>query len=259
MSPSSSSSPSSADARNRIFARIREGLGRTQASALQARREVAAYAEAPPPLVIPARGQIVAPRLVDAFLLAAQEVAATVERIASVARVPHGIADHLTRLGLPPEAHLAPETRLAAIPWERRPTLVLRRGLPEPGEVPPLASVTGAFAGIAETGTVMLVSGPQHPPRLNLLPEAQIVVLWSEQIVGCYEEAWSRLQAEVEAGERPGPLPATVMLVTGPSRTGDVEMTLQKGAHGPRHLHIILVDGGIPGDGGDGVLREDGL
>ena len=103
----------------------------------------------------------------------------------------------------------------------------------------PLLSVTGAFAAVAETGTLMLVSGPEHPTTLNFLPDTHIVVLERNAVVGTYEEAWDRLRAATGGA----PLPRTVNFVTGPSRTGDIEMQIELGAHGPRRLHILLVEG----------------
>jgi L-lactate dehydrogenase complex protein LldG len=96
-------------------------------------------------------------------------------------------------------------------------------------------SVTAAYAGIAETGTLLLHSGPASPTTLNFLPDNHIVVLRASQIVGAYEDAWDRLRAA-------GALPRTVNMITGPSRTGDIEQTIMLGAHGPRRLHIVLVE-----------------
>jgi L-lactate dehydrogenase complex protein LldG len=60
-------------------------------------------------------------------------------------------------------------------------------------------------------------------------------VLRAADVVGPYEEAWARLR-------RAGGMPRTVNFVTGPSRTGDIEQTIYLGAHGPRRLHVLLVD-----------------
>jgi len=84
----------------------------------------------------------------------------------------------------------------------------------------------------------MLTSGAERPTTLNFLPETHIVVLQARDIAGCYEDAWDRLRAS-QAGEA---LPRTVNLITGPSRTADIEQTIQLGAHGPRRLCIVLVD-----------------
>src|SRR3546814_21166695 len=108
-----------------------------------------------------------------------------------------------------------------------------------------VVSVTAAFAGIAETGKRMLHSGPERPTTLNFLPDTHIVVLRAGQVVGPYEDAWARLrQARRDAGRD---FPRTVNLITGPSRTADIEQTVQLGAHGPRRLHIVIIE-----DDGDG-------
>lgn len=91
-------------------------------------------------------------------------------------------------------------------------------------------------AGVAETGTVMITSGHNADPRLHYLAETQIIVLPVSRIVGTYEHAWMLWQQE--AG---GVLPRLVSFITGPSRTADIEQTIERGAHGPRRLHILLV------------------
>ena len=102
-------------------------------------------------------------------------------------------------------------------------------------------SVTPAFAGIAETGTLMVHSGATTPYTLNFLPETHIAVLGAEKIVGAYEDAWARLRTKLKAaGETT--LPRTVCLITGPSRTGDIEKKILLGMHGPPRLNIILVE-----------------
>jgi len=98
-------------------------------------------------------------------------------------------------------------------------------------------SVTGAFAAVAETGTIALTSGAPSPTLLNFLPETHIVVVDAKDLSGTYEELWTRLKAQY--GET---MPRTLNLVTGPSRSGDIEQTILMGAHGPKRLHIIVVD-----------------
>ncbi|MGH7055097.1 MAG: LutC/YkgG family protein, partial [Stellaceae bacterium] len=128
------------------------------------------------------------------------------------------------------------------IPWESRPLLHIRRGRAEASDP---ASLTPAFAAIAETGTLMLISGAETPTTLNFLPDTHIVILHERQIVAAYEDAWDRLRAR--AGAR---LPRTVNFITGPSRTADIEQHLELGAHGPRRLHIVMVaEHGGTGDG----------
>jgi len=99
-----------------------------------------------------------------------------------------------------------------------------------------LSSVSRAFAGVAETGTLVLTSGADNPTSLNFLPDNHIVVIDAKDVAGDYEAVWPRLR------EKFGDLmPRVVNLITGPSRSADIEQTLILGAHGPRRLHVIVV------------------
>jgi len=89
---------------------------------------------------------------------------------------------------------------------------------------------------VAETGTLMLPSGPTRPTSNNLLPDNALVVVAAERIVASYEDAFDLLRAAQK-------MPRNVMLVTGPSRSADIEQTLELGAHGPRRLHVLIIDG----------------
>ena len=77
------------------------------------------------------------------------------------------------------------------MPWAARPMLEIRRGRAEDGDA---VGVTACFAAIAETGTLMLISGPESPTRNNFLPDTHIVVLHARQVVASYEDGWSRLR-----------------------------------------------------------------
>jgi L-lactate dehydrogenase complex protein LldG len=221
------------EGRDDILGGIRKALKRgpldpTSASALRARLED------PQRNLVPARATVLddAGRI-DLFVAMAEEVQTTVDRVVRLADVPAAVAQYLTSENLPAELVMAPDPALDAIPWDERPLLQLRRGKAAPGDH---VSVTTAFAGIAETGTLMLTSGPETPTTLNFLPDTHIVVLRVDQVLPHYEEGWTRLRAR-------GPMPRTVNFITGPSRTGDIEQRIQLGAHGPRRLHIVLVDG----------------
>ena len=187
---------------------------------------------------IPARGQRDRQGQLDLFVEQARAVDATVTRVSGPAEVPAAVADYLRGENLPTKIRMAPDPKLDAFPWDETPLLEIERGKGEAGD---MVAVTGAFAAIAETGTMMLVSGPESPTTLNFLPDAHVVVVRADDMVGCYEDAWDRLRAT-------GGMPRNVNFITGPSRSGDIEQTLQLGAHGPRWLHIVLVEG----DGTDG-------
>jgi L-lactate dehydrogenase complex protein LldG len=232
------------DGRDDILGGIRKALKRgplDEAAAAPLRARLAA----PTRNLIPTR----ATALDDAgrialFVAMAEEVQTTVARVASLAEVPAAVASYLASENLPAELVMAPDPALDAIPWGERPLLQLRRGKAAPGDQ---VSVTPAFAGIAETGTLMLTSSAETPSTLNFLPDTHVVVLKADQVVPTYEEGWTRLRAR-------GDMPRTVNFITGPSRTGDIEQRIQLGAHGPRRLHIVLVDEGSGGPSSDGQV-----
>ncbi len=172
----------------------------------------------------------------------AEEVQTTVVRVASEAEIPAEVARYLAAENLPAELVMAPDPGLDAIPWHERPLLRIRRGRGEPGDA---VSLTPCLAAIAETGTLMLVSGADTPTTLNFLPDTHIVVVHAGQVVAGYEDAWDLVRARAgdSAVGDPTAWPRTVNLITGPSRTGDIEQRIQLGAHGPRRLHLVLVDG----------------
>jgi L-lactate dehydrogenase complex protein LldG len=148
--------------------------------------------------------------------------------------VPGEVAAYLARSNLPAQAAIAPSPQLAGYDWAGQKMLSLRRGR---GEATDQVSITGAFAGIAETGTLVMASGPEHPVTLNLLPDTHIAVLRESDIVGGYEEVWNRLRA----GYGKDRMPRTVNTITGPSRTGDIEQTMELGAHGPKALAVLVL------------------
>ncbi|GAB4192792.1 MAG: lactate utilization protein [Thalassobaculales bacterium] len=219
-------------ARKAILAGIRKALGRgpldgAAAQALEAR--IAGRVAN----LIPARSLQPQGELVALFQRMAEAVGVTVARVGDADAVPAAVADYLAAQNLPAAVRIAPDPAIAGLPWDSRPTLAVSSGPARPDD---LVSVTPAFAGIAETGTLMLLSGPDSPTTLNLLPDTHIVVLRRSQIVGPYEDAWNRLRATRSD------MPRTVNLITGPSRTGDIELKILLGVHGPRRLHLILIE-----------------
>ena len=183
--------------------------------------------------LIPARSQIPRPDQVDLFVRNVEKEFGTVTRVPDAAAVPEAVADYLAAQNLPSELAMSPHPELQAIPWATRPLLHIREGRAEATD---LVSVQHAFAAVAETGTLMFPSAPERPTTINLLPDTAVVVLRTSRIVGPYEDAWDLLRAEM------GGMPRNVMWVTGPSRSADIEQTLELGAHGPRRLHVVLIE-----------------
>ena len=220
--------------RAQILGAVRRALKRGAVSDETRATLEARLAEAPRGLV-PKRSDGDPAARVELFETMATEVAATVERVPDDESVPGAVAGYLKRHNLPADLKLAPAPELAALPWDREPMLSLRQGRAAPEDA---VSVTGAFAAVAETGTLMLLSGPEGPTTLNFMPDNHIVVLKASQVVGAYEEAWDRLRAARGRAE----MPRAVNFITGPSRTGDIEQKIELGAHGPRRLHIVLIE-----------------
>ncbi len=219
--------------RDTILSGIRTALGRGPLDS-EAQAEIDDRIAKRARNLIPQRAQLPPAEQVDLFVSMAESLAATTDRVDSLDDVPDAVAGYLAGLNLPSAVKAAPDPALQAIPWEKRPTLEVTTGR---AEDPDLTSVTAAAAAIAETGTLMLASSEHSPTTLNFLPDNHIVVLRTGQVVGAYEDGWDLLRAN-------GGIPRTVNFVSGPSRTGDIEQKIQLGAHGPRRLHIILVDEG---------------
>jgi L-lactate dehydrogenase complex protein LldG len=233
-------------ARDDILAAVRRALGRG-ALPPEKTAELSLRVAGRRRNLIPARarGQPPAARI-DRFVVEAEAVATTVARVASEDAVPGEVARYLAAENLPAELVMAPDAGLDAIPWDARPLLRIRRGRAEAGDA---VSLTGCLAAVAETGTLMLVSGAASPTTLNFLPDTHIVVLRAGQVVASYEDGWDLIRAH--CGDAPAAWPRTVNLITGPSRTGDIEQRIQLGAHGPRRLHVVLVEEPAATDGPD--------
>ncbi|MFY8106124.1 MAG: LutC/YkgG family protein [Elstera sp.] len=168
--------------------------------------------------------------LVTLFKEMATALAATVTHIPDSGAVPEAVATYLAEQNLPAQLVVAPA--LQGMPWAERPTLEVRFGKAVNED---LVSVTPVIGAVAETGTLVLTSGPESPTSLNFLPDTHIVVVNRSQITGRYEDVWDKIRDN-------GALPRTVNMISGPSRTGDIEQTIQLGAHGPRRLHILILD-----------------
>jgi L-lactate dehydrogenase complex protein LldG len=204
--------------RQAIIGAIQRGLKRSPLPPDQ-QAMLAARMAAHPRHLIPARGQLDLPGRIALFTHYVEREFGTVAHLAAPEDVPAAIAAYLAGHNLPPTLVAGPHPMLQAIPFAANPLLTIRFGTATPTDT---VSLQHAFAGIAETG--------------NLLPDHAIVLLRAADILPSYEDAFDRLRES-------GPMPRNVMLVTGPSRSADIEQTLELGAHGPRFLHVLIVDG----------------
>jgi L-lactate dehydrogenase complex protein LldG len=219
-------------AREEILANIRRSLNVSGAEAPRRMAVKDRLAQAPAG-VVPGRGQGVEAAQMATFKAEAERAQASVAEVSSPNEVPAEIARFLRDGNLPATLRLGEDPRLAAMPWDAT-TIELARG---PSDGHDLNAVSAAFAAIAESGTLALTSGPDNPTTLNFLPDNHFVVVAAADIVGDYESVWRRLRSRYGKGG----MPRTVNLITGPSRSADIEQTLLLGAHGPRRLHIVIV------------------
>ena len=220
-------------ARDEILLGIRRSLGVTGREAPRMAAVAERLARAPKG-VIPARGQLDRAGRIALFRAQAESVQATTAAVASAQDIAAGIAAYLRDNNLPATLRMGGDPRLAAIHWSGA-ALAVTRGASEGHD---LNAVSHAFAGVAETGTLVMNSGADNPTTLNFLPDNHIVVLRAEDIAGDYESVWAKLRETYGKGL----LPRTVNMITGPSRSADIEQKMLLGAHGPRRLHVVIVD-----------------
>ena len=211
-------------ARERILGAVRRSLRRAGPLPESVRAGLERRLANPTPNLKP----VLAEDPVSLFVRKANAVHTRTTMVSTLAGVSEAVVSHIEDNGLGDAIVVAPE--LEGIQWSNRLVVEARaaRGSDQ-------LSVTGAFAGIAETASVMLLSGPESPTTLNFLPEDHIVVLRESRIVAHPEDAWALLRAERAA------MPRTVNLICGPSKTGDVELVILEGAHGPRRFHVVVV------------------
>jgi L-lactate dehydrogenase complex protein LldG len=217
--------------REAIFAKIRHSLGVTGAEETR-RFEVETRLAKAPAGVVPKRGQGDVEARIATFKAEAARAVATLAEVATLNDVPQEVARFLRDNNCPANLRMGADQRLAAMPWSET-SLEILHGASDGHD---LNAVSAAFAAIAETGTLALVSGPDNPTTLNFLPDNQIVVVRREDVLADYESVFIRLRQVYSKGGSP----RTLNLITGPSRSADIEQTLLLGAHGPRRLHIVI-------------------
>lgn len=241
--------------REAILASVRRGLGRQDDAEKQQAVMAAALArvQTPKQNLLPKRAQLAPLKRLDLFLDMAVGTDATVQCLQTEAEVPEAVIAFLRAQNLPMTAAIAPDPSLDAVPWWQQPLLTLRQGRTEGDDA---VAITGVFRAVAETGTCMVTSSPETPTGLNFLPETHLIVLWASQIVGTMEEGWAALRTIQTVALGAWRMPRMVNFITGPSRSADIEQTLQLGAHGPRRLHLIVINdlgvdpmGAAPGTG----------
>lgn len=214
--------------RDNILARIRAAQGRSIAPGEAEREAVRAHLRAHPQGPRPASDWDLVTRFRERVL----SLASTWHEAGSTDGIPAATAAYLRENNLPLRAVCWKE--FIDLDWTGSGIEVEARN----ARGDDLVGITGAFCAIAETGTLMMVSGPRTPAAVSLLPETHIAVVSRARIVRGMEDAWQLLRAEFEH------MPRAVNFISGPSRTADIEQTVTLGAHGPYRVHIILANGG---------------
>lgn len=184
-------------------------------------------------VLIPARAQLEHEAQLTLFMDKVQQSQSTVERIESVENLPSAISKYLSGRNLPQEVRATADPFFDDIPWDSMKTLTVERGPTQPNDH---CTVTKGFSGIAETGTVVMYGDKNNPHTANFLPEVNFVVMRERDVAGTIEDVWTKLRANGQD------MPRALSMITGPSRTGDIAQQIEMGAHGPRQVHILLIN-----------------
>ena len=224
----------STTARDDIIANIRRSLG-VKGREAPRRHVVEDRLARAPRGIVPERGQLSGDALISMFKAQAEAAYTTVAEVDSTADVPDAVATFLRNHNLPASVRMGDDLRLRAMAWDAT-SLEVKRGRSDGHD---LNGVSHAFGAVAESGTLVLVSGPENPSTVNFLPDNHLVVLSAKDVAGDYESVLARVREVYGRGA----MPRTVNFITGPSRSADIEQTLLLGAHGPRRLHVVLVKG----------------
>ena len=227
----SSSLADSRAARDAVLARVRAALGKKGDRAdarVAADAYVALHAQGPRP-AMPVD-------LIERFILRATDMESTVERIGDRRDIPAAVARYVDALVLPPA--LEAQRSRTGVCWPEFADLDWgAAGLaiePRPTTGQDRLGITGTFCAIAETGTLVVLAGAANPTATALLVDTHIAIVRSDRVVAGMEEAFALIRREQ------GRLPRAVNLISGPSRTGDIEQTIVLGAHGPFRVHILV-------------------
>ncbi len=222
-------------ARDNILGKVRRALGRTatdERALADAQAYIDAHARGPRPSL--------SPDLVGRFMQRATDMESTVVRIADRGAIPSAVARYLDTVETAAITPGVRDQRRTGVCWPEFGDLDwAAAGLhiemrPTSGD--DILGITGVFCAIAETGTLVVLSGEHSPTATTLLPETHIAILPSNVIVGSMEDAFEFIRKER------GTLPRAVNLISGPSRTGDIEQTIVLGAHGPYRVHILVLE-----------------
>jgi L-lactate dehydrogenase complex protein LldG len=231
--------------RDTVLGRVRQALGKTgadPAAVADAQAYIDAHARGPAPAFDADRTL--------RFIRRAGDMESTVARVGHRDEIPAAVAAYLDGLKLAPALVAQPSSQLSSqlishtshrgvcwpefadLDWAQAGLIVEAR--PTVGD--DRLGITGVFCAIAETGTLVVLSGADTPTATTLLPDTHIAIVSANRIVDTMEDAFAMIRQER------GSVPRAINMISGPSRTGDIEQTIVLGAHGPFRVHILVVD-----------------
>ena len=176
------------------------------------------------PKPLPYRAQPITSDPVASFVAKASAVNTEIRILDREDEIPAAIAEILRAHNLAARVHLPPNSDVTGLG-----ALTVLRDPPGPDDT----AVTRAPLAIAETGTLVQPAREASPASWHFRPGFEVAILKASDIVAHFEDALQKLKTQ--------PLPPTINLITGPSRTGDIEQTLELGAHGPKALAVLIV------------------
>ena len=213
------------EARLEILSNIRKSLTAGEPKTSQRTSELRARLKGTAPQIQPRFAEDNLTRFCEKHVA----VHGTYELIKSV-DIEAAVIRYLQGLEIDPQIHLGAGPCLDQLEWPEG-VFTYKKSADKNTRV----AVSEAFAAVAETGTLVMCSGSDLLPSHNFLPDDHIVIADCERIVRYQEDVWSLLRVDDHFPQR------AVNLITGPSKTGDIEQTIQYGAHGPRRLHVLIV------------------
>lgn len=220
--------------RETILASVRRSLD-VQGDEDERRRVVEARLIRPRAHTLPSFAQGDRPALLERFRSCLTGQSADIFEAENLQDLPKLIAAYLRECGLPLKLRMGSDAKLASLPWRDVSEMSVTKGASGGDD---LVTLSVAFGAAAETGTLFLTSGADNPTSLNFLADTHIVAIETSKIYGSYEEVWAKLRENYGGGL----MPRAVNLISGPSRTADIEQTIIKGAHGPRRLAVIMIN-----------------
>ena len=217
--------------RERILSKIKSNLGKEKDRAKIDIDILEARLKGSMPSLIPKRGIIQQDKLLEKFESSARGVASSVSIIDDLAEIPKEVKYYLTQNNIASKIVVLPNKELDSIDWNKYPTLEVTKKFPDEKDETVFVS---SYVAIAETGTIVQLSSSENPITSHFLPDNSIVLVKASRIVAAAEDAFKVMRKEINS------IPRTITLISGPSRTGDIALNIELGAHGPRKVHLLI-------------------